>query len=69
LEALFQDMRRIPVLLIWGEHDGLNPPVYGPEFQRLIPGSRLEVIPETAHAPMVERPEEWARLVTQFLKG
>jgi pimeloyl-ACP methyl ester carboxylesterase len=58
-----------PTLIVWGEQDGLIPPVYGPEFQRLIPGSKLEVIPETAHAPMVERPEEFARIVTQFLQA
>ena len=60
---------KAPTLLIWGESDGLNPPVYGPEFQRLIPGSRLEVMKETAHAPMIEKPGEFAALVTGFLKG
>ena len=29
-----------PTLLVWGEKDGLNPPVYGPEFQQ--PDPRLE---------------------------
>jgi pimeloyl-ACP methyl ester carboxylesterase len=56
-------------LIVWGEKDGLNPPVYGPEFQRQIPGSRLEVIPDTAHVPMSEEPEEWVRIVKGFLKG
>ena len=60
---------KAPTLIVWGEKDGLIPPVYGPEFQRLIPGSRLEVIPATAHVPMSERPEEFVRLVTSFLKG
>ena len=60
---------KAPTLLIWGERDGVNPPAYGPEFQRLIPGSRLEVMKETAHAPMIEKPEEFAALVTGFLKG
>jgi pimeloyl-ACP methyl ester carboxylesterase len=35
----------------------------------LIPGSRLEVIPETAHVPMSERPEEFVRIVSGFLKS
>jgi pimeloyl-ACP methyl ester carboxylesterase len=56
-----------PTLIVWGDHDGLIPPVYGPEFQRLIPGSRLEVIPNTAHVPMTEAPEAFVRLVTGFL--
>ena len=60
---------KAPTLFVWGEKDGLIPPVYGPEFQRLIPGSRLEVIPNTAHVPMTERPEEFVRIVSAFLKG
>ncbi len=59
---------KAPTLIVWGEQDGLIPPVYGPEFQRLIPGSRLEVIPDTAHVPMSERPEEWVGIVKGFLQ-
>jgi pimeloyl-ACP methyl ester carboxylesterase len=60
---------KAPTLLIWGERDGMNPLPYAAEFQRLIPGSRLEVMKETAHAPMIEKPEEFAGLVTGFLNG
>jgi pimeloyl-ACP methyl ester carboxylesterase len=60
---------KAPTLIVWGEKDGLVPPVYGYEFQRLIPGSKLEIIPETAHAAMIERPDEWSRLVVEFLKS
>jgi pimeloyl-ACP methyl ester carboxylesterase len=60
---------KAPTLIVWGERDGLIPPVYGPEFQRLIPGSRLEVIPDTAHVPMTERPEEFVRIVSKFLSS
>lgn len=59
---------KAPTLIVWGEHDGLIPPVYGHEFQRLIPGAKLEMIPETAHVAMSERPAEWAGLVSDFLK-
>jgi pimeloyl-ACP methyl ester carboxylesterase len=59
---------KAPTLIVWGEKDGLIPPIYGKEFQRLLPGSRLEVIPETAHVPMSERPEEFVRVVSEFLK-
>jgi pimeloyl-ACP methyl ester carboxylesterase len=59
---------KAPTLIVWGEKDGLIPPVYGPEFQRLIPGSKLKTITETAHVPMTERPDEFVRLVSGFLK-
>ena len=60
---------KAPTLIVWGDSDGLNPPVYGPEFEKLIPGSRLVVIPGTAHLPMAERPEEFVRVVREFLEA
>ena len=57
----------MPTLLIWGDHDGLNPPVYGPHFQKLIAGSKLVTIPGTAHVPMTEKPEEFVKVVSDFL--
>jgi len=56
-----------PTLLIWGDKDGLNPPVYGPHWQKLISGSKLVSIPGTAHVPMSEKPEEFVKAVTDFL--
>jgi pimeloyl-ACP methyl ester carboxylesterase len=56
-----------PTLLIWGEKDGLNPPVYGPHWQKQIPGSKLVTIAGTAHVPMAEKPEEYVKAVTDFL--
>jgi pimeloyl-ACP methyl ester carboxylesterase len=60
---------KMPALIVWGENDGLVSPVYGAEFQRLIPGSKLVVMPETAHVPMTERPEEFVGIVRDFLKS
>ena len=56
-----------PTLLIWGDQDGLNPPVYGHHWQKLIDGSSLATIPGTAHAPMAEKPEAFVKAVTDFL--
>jgi pimeloyl-ACP methyl ester carboxylesterase len=56
-----------PTLLIWGDHDGLNPPVYGPHFQKLIPGSKLVTIPNSAHASNIDAPEAFVKAVTDFL--
>jgi pimeloyl-ACP methyl ester carboxylesterase len=58
---------KAPTLLIWGEHDGLVPPAYGPEFQRLIPGSKLVTLAGSAHVPMSEQPEEFLAAVSDFL--
>jgi pimeloyl-ACP methyl ester carboxylesterase len=60
---------KAPTLIIWGERDGIVPTQYAYEFSRLIPGSRVEVIPETAHMPMFENPEDFVRIVGQFLEA
>ena len=57
-----------PTLIVWGADD----PHFGPEWaQRLgadIPGvHRVELLPDTGHLLMEERPDDLARLVTDFL--
>jgi pimeloyl-ACP methyl ester carboxylesterase len=56
-----------PTLIVWGDQDGLNPPVYGAHFQKLIPGSKLETIPNSAHATPTDAPEAFVKAVTEFL--
>jgi pimeloyl-ACP methyl ester carboxylesterase len=59
----------VPTLLIWGEHDQVIPPAYGPAFARLIPGARLEIIRDCGHLPHVEEPLEFVSLVNGFIGG
>ena len=35
----------VPTLLIWGENDGLVPPIFGEAYRKSIPSSRLVVMP------------------------
>jgi pimeloyl-ACP methyl ester carboxylesterase len=51
----------VPTLLVWGENDGLVPPVFGEAYRKLIPSSRLVVIPAAGHAPFEEQPEEFLK--------
>jgi pimeloyl-ACP methyl ester carboxylesterase len=69
---LLDGLRRFdhPTLLVWAKDD----PHFGPEWgKRLlgdIPGAvRLELLPETGHLLMEERPERFAALVGEFLAG
>jgi len=68
---LYKWMHRIktPTLIIWGESDQIVPPAYGPEFQKLIPGSKLETIPECGHVPQVEKPDVLAAKIIAFAGG
>lgn len=56
-----------PTLLIWGNNDAVTPPFVGREFQRLIPNSELHFIDKCGHAPMMEVPEEFNRVLHKFL--
>lgn len=58
---------RTPTLLIWGRNDKLVPVTVGETVQRLIPDSRLAVLPRAGHVPMWDRPAEFNRLVLEFL--
>lgn len=60
---------KIPTLLIWGNNDTITPPFVGREFQRLIPNSELHFINECGHAPMMERPAEFAEILHKFLQN
>ena len=56
-----------PVCLIWGNNDTITPPFVAKEFNRLIPNSELHFIDKCGHAPMMEVPEEFNRILTAFL--
>lgn len=55
---------KIPVLLIWGLQDIVTPPEVAREFHKLIPHSKLHLIDECGHVPMMEQPI----LFNQYLK-
>lgn len=57
-----------PTLLVWGNDDTVTPPFVGREFQRLIPNSELHFIDKCGHAPMMEVPEEFNRVLELFLQ-
>lgn len=56
-----------PTCLIWGNNDTITPPFVGKEFQKLIPNSELHFIDKCGHAPMMEVPEEFNRILDGFL--
>ncbi len=56
-----------PTLLIWGNNDTITPPFVGREFHRLIPNSELHFIDKCGHAPMMEVPDEFNKILHKFL--
>lgn len=56
-----------PTLVIHGEDDMLVPVADAWEFKRLIPQARLQILQDTGHVPMLERPETFNRMLADFL--
>jgi len=56
-----------PTCLIWGNNDTITPPFVGREFNRLIPNSELHFVDKCGHAPMMEVPDEFNRILEGFL--
>ncbi len=56
-----------PTLLIWGDHDNVTPPFVGEKFNELIENSELHFVEKCGHAPMMEQPEAFNRILQEFL--
>lgn len=61
-----QEINR-PVLLVWGKQDTITPAFVGEKFKELLPDARLHILDKCGHAPMMEHPEEFNRLLSDFL--
>lgn len=57
----------IPVQLIWGANDPLFPIAHASRAQSLIKHAQLAVIDGAGHTPQAEKPEEFNRVLQQFL--
>ncbi|HKJ53628.1 MAG TPA: 3-oxoadipate enol-lactonase [Gammaproteobacteria bacterium] len=58
----------LPALLIAGNEDGSVPPEVVRATAELIPGSRFETIVDAGHLPCVEQPDEYARILGEFIE-
>lgn len=58
---------RLPTLGIAGSEDGATPPDLVRETVDLIPGSQFHLIRRAGHLPCVEQPDEYARVLSDFM--
>jgi len=58
---------RLPTLGIAGSEDGSTPPDLVRETVDLVPGSEFHLIRGAGHLPCVEKPEEYAQVLGDFL--
>ena len=70
-DSLYKWLHRItlPTLILWGDSDKLLPAAYGPEFQKLIPGSKLQIFKNCGHLPHVEKKDDYVAAITKFIAG
>ena len=57
-----------PTCIIWGENDTVTPPNVAKEFHQLLPDSDLFWIEKCGHAPMMEHPEDFNRILDKWLQ-
>lgn len=57
-----------PMLIIWGEHDEVFPVEFGQKLSTDF-DAELFVIPNTRHAPNIERPKLFEKKVLEFLQS
>lgn len=56
-----------PTLLVWGEEDTVTPPFVAEKFNEHIENSQLFFVQKCGHAPMMEKPDEFNKLLATFL--
>ena len=56
----------MPVLLVAGEFDEARPETMH-RFASYMPDAEVEIVPDAGHVAMVDKPEEYAAIVTRFL--
>ncbi len=58
----------MPACLIWGKNDTVTPPEVAYDFEKLLPDANLFWIDKCGHAPMMEHPETFNTILTNWLK-
>ena len=68
-ESLLGALRKlgIPTLVVWGDHDHVLPVTHLEEAANALPGVESHVFTKTGHMPQIERPDEFAALIDDFL--
>lgn len=57
----------VPTLILWGEQDTWIPMDKAQSLHRLIPGSKLRVIPDAGHLVIEEKPQDLINEIRGFL--
>ena len=59
---------KTPTCIIWGENDNVTPPDVADLFHELLPDSDLFWMKKCGHAPMMEHPDEFNKVLDAWLQ-
>ena len=59
---------RVPLLIVWGENDGVIPVEHARAAHALVENSRLEILDDVGHFPHVEAPQAFADTLLDFMR-
>jgi pimeloyl-ACP methyl ester carboxylesterase len=59
----------IPVLVLWGAHDGIVPVTYQCAYVDCLPNARLHLIANAGHMPHIEQPARLRQAIPHFVDG
>jgi len=61
------DAIEVPTLLVWGKQDTITPPFVADQFDELLSNARIVFFDQCGHAPMMEHPAEFNKVLEEFL--
>jgi pimeloyl-ACP methyl ester carboxylesterase len=67
LESALPKIVDIPTLLVWGSKDRVVDPTSAELMAKRLPGARVAVLQGAGHLPYEECPEEFCRIIQDFL--
>ena len=59
----------MPALVVWGTQDQLIPPEAAGQWAAALPQARLQLLDQAGHFPALDRPQEVASLVLDFIRS
>jgi pimeloyl-ACP methyl ester carboxylesterase len=57
----------VPMLVVWGGRDPIVPALHAESVRALVPSARVEVFPGAGHWPHLDEPDQFCRILLDFM--